>query len=85
MSSTPTGKAFLLIQRVLSLHYFLRSSIPQNLGVASKVTTLETDSIFLSADHLLHLQAVFRVSGKCHFGRRLALHKLFIARDDLQL
>ena len=37
MSSMPTGKALLLIQRVLSLHHFLQSSIPQNLSVASKV------------------------------------------------
>ena len=32
MTSTPTGKSLLLIQRVLSLHHFLLSSIPQNLG-----------------------------------------------------
>ena len=84
MSSTPTGKALLLIRHVLSLHHFLQSSIPHNLGVASKVTTLATDSMFFFADRLLHLQAVFRVAPKkCHFGRRLALHKLVIARDDL--
>ena len=40
MTSTPTGKVFLLFQRVLSLKHFLQSSIPQNLGVDSKVTTL---------------------------------------------
>ena len=34
MLSTPTGKALLLIQRVLSLRHFLQYSIPQNLGVA---------------------------------------------------
>ena len=50
MSSTLTGKALLLIQRFLSLHHFLLSSIPQNLGVASKVTNLATDSMFLFAD-----------------------------------
>ena len=48
MSSTPTGKAFLIIQRVLSLNHFIKSSIPHNLGVASKVTTLEIDSKFSS-------------------------------------
>ena len=64
MSSTPIGKALLLVQRVLSLHHFLQSSIPHNLSVASKVTTLATDSIFLFADSLLHLQAVFRVAKK---------------------
>ena len=48
MSSTPTGKALLLIQRALSLHHFLQSSIPQNLGIASKVTTLATDNTFSS-------------------------------------
>ena len=64
MSSTPTGKALLLIQRVLYLHHFLQSSIPQNLGVSSKLTTLALDSMFFFADRLLHLQAVFRVSGK---------------------
>ena len=40
MTSTPTGKALVLVQHVLSLHHFLKSSIPQNLGVASKETTL---------------------------------------------
>ena len=64
MTSMPTGKASLLIKCVLSLHHFLQFSIPQNLGVASKVTTLATDSIFFFADRLLHLQAVFRVAEK---------------------
>ena len=64
MSSTPTGKALLLIQRVLYLHHFLQSSIPHNLGVASKVTILAMDSMFYLVDRLLHLQAVFRVAGK---------------------
>ena len=64
MPSTPTGEALILIQRVLSLHHFLQSSIPQNLGVASKVTTLATESISFFADRLLHLQSVFRVAGK---------------------
>ena len=64
MSSTLTGKDLLLIQRVVSLHHFLQYSIPQKLGVASKVTTLATDSMFFFADCLLHLQAVFIVAGK---------------------
>ena len=50
MSSTPTGEALILIQCVLYLHHLLQSSIPQNLGVASKVTTLATDSMFFFAD-----------------------------------
>ena len=62
--STLTGKALLLIHRVLYLHYFFQSSIPQNLGVASKVTTLATDSMFFFSDLLLRLQAVYRVSRK---------------------
>ena len=45
VTSTPTGKALLLIRRVLSLQHFLQSSIPQNLGVALKLTTLEMDSM----------------------------------------
>ena len=64
MSSTPTGKALILIQRVLSLHHFIQSSIPQNLGVASKVKTLAMNSMFFFTDRLLHLQAAFRVAGK---------------------
>ena len=64
MKSTLTGKSLLLVQRVLSLQLFLQSSIPQNLGVASKVKTLAMDSMFLFADHLIHLQAVFRVTKK---------------------
>ena len=64
MSSTPIGKALVVVQRVLSLHHFLISSIPQNLGVASKVTILEMDSMYFFADRLLHLQAVFIVAGK---------------------
>ena len=46
MISTPTRRALLLVQRVLSLHHFLQSSVPQNLGVASKVTPLAMDSMF---------------------------------------
>ena len=53
MTSTHTGKSLLIFQRVLSLHRFIMSSIPQNLGVASKVTTLATDSMFLFANRLL--------------------------------
>ena len=64
MSSTRTKRDLLLVQRVLSLHHFLQSSVPQNLGVPSKVTTLAMDSMFFFADHLLHLQAVFRVARK---------------------
>ena len=62
--STQKGKALLLFWRVLSLHHFLQDSIPQNLGFASKVTTLAMDSMFFFADCLLHLQAVFRVDRK---------------------
>ena len=64
MTSTPTGKALLLIHRVLSLLHFILSSIPKNLGIASKVTTLATESMYFYADCLLRLQAVFRVVGK---------------------
>ena len=64
MISMPTGKALLLVQCVLSLHHFHQSPIPQNLVVASKVTTLAMDSMFFFANRLLHLQAVFRVSGE---------------------
>ena len=64
MSSTPKGGALLLIQNVLLLRHFLHSSVPHNLGVASKVTTLAMDSMFFFADRLLHLQAVFRVAKK---------------------
>ena len=46
MPSTPTGKDLLLIQHVISLQNFILSSIPQNLVVASKATTLATDNIF---------------------------------------
>ena len=48
MTSTLTGKALLLVWHVLSLHHFLQPYIPQNLGVASKVTILAMDSIFSS-------------------------------------
>ena len=63
-TSTPTGKALLIVQRILSLNFFLQYSIPKNLGVASKVTTLAMDSILLFSDFLLHLKAVFRVARK---------------------
>ena len=63
-ASTPTGTPLLLIQRILSLHHFLRSYIPHNFGVASKVTTLEMDIHFFFKDRLLHIQVVFRVSRK---------------------
>ena len=64
MTSTPTGKDLLLVQCVLSLKLFLQPSIPQNLGLASEVTTLAMDSMFFFVDSLLHIQAVFRVSRK---------------------
>ena len=64
MSSTLTGKALFIIQRVLSLHHFLQSYITQNLGVASKVTTLATDTMSFFADCLFYLQVVFRVTRK---------------------
>ena len=83
MTSTPIKKALLLVQRVLSLHHFLQSSIPHNLGVDSKGTTLAMDIMFFFTDRLLHLQAVFRVTKKCHCGRRVGLHKLVISGDDL--
>ena len=84
MASTQTGEALLLVWRVLSLNQFLQSSISHNLGVASKVTTLAMDSIFFFVDCLLRLQVVFRVTKiKCRSGRRVSLHKLIIARDDL--
>ena len=62
IASTLTVKYLIIIQRVLSLHHFIQSSIPQNLGFTSKVTTLEMDSNFFFAGHLLHIQAVFRVA-----------------------
>ena len=64
MSSMPKGEALVLVQRVLSLHHFLQSSIPQNLVVASKLTALAMDSMFLLADSLFCPQAVFRVAKK---------------------
>ena len=64
MPSIPKGKALLLIQRILSLHHFLLSSISHNLGIASKVTTLTTNRMFSVANCLLHLQAVFRFTKK---------------------
>ena len=64
MTSTPTGKALLLVQHVLSLHHFLQSSIPHNLVVASRVTTSPMDSMFIFVDHLVHLQTLFRVAEK---------------------
>ena len=63
-TSTLVGKDLLLVQPVLYLHLFLQSPIPQKLVVASKVTTLATDSMFFFAYCLLHLQAVFRVNKK---------------------
>ena len=64
MTSTPSGMPLLLVQRVISLRHFIQSSVTQNLGIASKVTTLAMDSIFFFADCLLHLQVVFIVAVK---------------------
>ena len=83
MSSTPTGKDLLLVQRFLSLHHLLWSSTTQNLGVASKVTTLETYSMFSSRIVYSIWKQYLGLPGKFYFGRRVALHKLVIARDDL--
>ena len=54
MKSTPTEKALLIFQRVLYLHHFFKSSIPQNLGVSSKVTTLEMNIMCFFANRILH-------------------------------
>ena len=83
MTSTPKGKALLLVQRVLSLHHFFHSSIPQSLSITSKVTTMGMDGMFFFVDHIINLQAVSRVARKIHFGHRVALHKLVVDRDDL--
>ena len=84
MKSTPTRKALLIFWSVLYLHHFLQPSIPQNLGVESKVTTLAMDSMYIFSDSLLHLQAVFRVTKrKCLCGNRVSLQFFFIDRDDL--
>ena len=66
MSSTPTGEALVLVQRVLSLHYVLHSSISQNSGVASKVTTLATDSIFSSRIVYSVYKWYLEPTEKCH-------------------
>ena len=55
MTSIPTGKALLRVQSVLSFHHFIQSYIPQNLCVASKVTTLAIYSMFFFADRLLRI------------------------------
>ena len=60
--SIPIRRSLLLIQPVLSLRHFLQSYIPQNLGVASKVTTLAMGGMISFADSLLHLQAAFIVT-----------------------
>ena len=84
MTSTPKGKALFLVQCVLSFHHFLQSSIPHNLGVASKVTTLAMDSMFFFADCVYSIYKQYLESPeKCHCGHRVELHKLVIARDDL--
>ena len=64
VSSTPTVNDLILVQCVLSLHHFLQYSIPKNLVVSSKVTTLAMDSMFFFTDRLLNIQVEFRVSGK---------------------
>ena len=64
ITSNPTGTALLLVWSVSSLHHFLQSYTPQNLGVSSKVTNLEIDSMFFFADRSLHLQTGFRVAKK---------------------
>ena len=83
VTSTPTGKALLLIQRVISLHHFIQYSIPQNLGVAAKVTTLAMDSFFSSRIVYSIYKWYLESPENCQFGRRVALHKLVIARVDL--
>ena len=81
MTSTSTGKALLLVQHVLSLQHFLKSSIPQNLGVASKVTTLEMDSNFSSQIVYSIYKRYLESPEKFHCGYRVALQKCVITRD----
>ena len=80
MTSMPTGKALFLVQYVLYLHHFLQYPIPHNLGFSSKVKTLTMDSIsFIYSIYKRYLES----PKKCHYGHRVALQKLVIARDDL--
>ena len=83
MASTPTGKALILFQCVLSVYHFLNDYIPQNLGVVLKVRTLEMESMFFFADFYSIYKRYLEFPGKCHCGCRVALHKLVIATDDL--
>ena len=83
MSSISTGKDLVLVQRFPSLHHFIKYSILQNLGVPSKVTTLAMDSIFSLQIFYSIYKQYLEFPGKCHCGRRVALHKLAIYRDDL--
>ena len=82
MSSTPTGKALVLVHRILYLHHFLQSSVPQNFGFPSKVTTLAMDSMFFFQIVYSIYKQYLEFPGKCHCGHRVALHKLVIARDE---
>ena len=64
MASTLERSALIIVQSAFSLNNFLNYSIPQKLVVASKVTNLAMYSMIFFACSLLHLQAVFRVTGK---------------------
>ena len=83
MTSTPTGKALLLVWCVLSLQLFPQSSIPQNLGVASKVTTLAVDSFSSSRIVYSIYKRYLQSPKKYHCGSRVSLNKLAMARDDM--
>ena len=83
MTSMLTGNALAIVQRVLYLNHFLQSSIPQNLGVPSKVITLAVVSIFSSRIVYSLYKQYLEFPVKCHCGRRIALHNLVIARYGL--
>ena len=73
MTSMLTVKAFLIVQSVLPLLLFLQSSIPQNLIFASRVTTLEMDSIFSSRIVYFIYKRYLELSEKIHCGLRVSL------------
>ena len=80
MKSTPIRKALLILKSFLFLHYFLQYSIPQNLGVASKVKPWKWTVCFSSRIFYSIYKQYLESPKKIHCGHRLALHILVVAR-----
>ena len=81
MTSTPTGKALILVQRVLSVQHFIQYFVPHTLGVASKVQHWQRKVCFSLRITYSVYKRDLEFTEKIHCGRRVPLHRIIVDMD----